>query len=96
VQLLSWLQANPQLGTGAILEHWRETADGPALFKLAEWEPDFPEAGFEPEFDDTLTRLREQAREQRTERLYHKDFKLLTPEEKLELQQLLAARHKPG
>lgn len=89
VKLLELLQAQPHLNAGAVIEHWRGTQEGRHLATLAQWSPTVPE-GVDAEFGGTLRRLREQALEQRVERLLHKDkVEGLSAAEKDELRRLL-------
>lgn len=89
VGLLELLQAQPHLNAGAIIEHWRGTKEGRHLAMLAQWSPSLPE-GLSAEFSGTLRRLREQALEQRVERLLHKEkVEGLSAVEKDELRRLL-------
>lgn len=89
VDLLELLKAQPHLNAGAIIEHWRDTKEGRHLATLAQWTPAVPE-GMGAEFSGTLRRLREQALEQRVERLLHKDkVEGLDAAEKDELRRLL-------
>ncbi|MDX1251959.1 MAG: DNA primase [Gammaproteobacteria bacterium] len=89
LKLLELLQAQPHLNAGAIIEHWRGTTEGRHLAALAQWSPAVPE-GVDAEFSGTLRRLREQALEQRVERLLHKEkVEGLSAAEKDELRRLL-------
>ena len=88
--MLEFLQAHPQLSTGAILENWRGTPEGESLARLAQWEHPVPREGAQEEFLGTLRLLDELLLEQRTERLLQKSkLAPLTVEEKKQLQALL-------
>ena len=58
--LLALLQRQPELTTGAILEHWRDREEAPHLHKLAEWSP--PHEGLEllPELQGCIKQIRRQ------------------------------------
>jgi DNA primase len=96
MEMIELILQRPDIGTGALLEHWRDTEAGAHLLKLAQAPLQVPEAGYAGEFADILLRLEERIRAQRVEQLYQKDLKTLTPEEKAELQQLLTSPRKPG
>ena len=89
-ELLEITRARPQLTTGALLEHWRDTEHGRHLHKLATTRPQAPEAGMAKELQDTLVRLTQQHRERELERLLDEaQLRSLTAEEKTKLEQLL-------
>jgi DNA primase len=91
LDLLETLRSNPNLNTAALLERWRDTAEGKQLEKLATWQPslDDPES-LRHEFLGALARLEEQHRDNRTKSLLAKSTQGdLSPDEKAELQSLL-------
>ncbi len=94
-QMLSLIQAHPELNTGALLEHWRESQQAPYLFKLARWQHPLPEQEWEAEFSGALERIAEQGLEQRKQRLIDKSRDgELSAQERGELQTLFSAnRH---
>ena len=59
-EIVALLHRQPDLNTGAILEHWRDREEAPHLYKLAEWSP--PHKGLEllPELHGCLKQLRRQ------------------------------------
>jgi len=89
IQLLEFIQSNPHLSTGAIIENWRGTDDGRTLAKLATQEL-VTQEGREREFCDMLQKLDQQYLKQRVDYLSSKPLKDLTFQEKTELRQLLA------
>ena len=91
LDLLETLRSNPNLNTAALLERWRDTAEGKQLEKLAIWQPslDDPDS-LRHEFLGALARLEEQHRDTRTKTLLAKSSQGgLSPDEKAELQALL-------
>lgn len=91
IDLLETLRSNPNLNTAALLERWRDTAEGKQLEKLAIWQPslDDPES-LRHEFLGALARLEEQHRDTRIKTLLAKSTQGgLTIDEKAELQALL-------
>ncbi|MEM7018786.1 MAG: DNA primase, partial [Pseudomonadota bacterium] len=90
INLLEFTQQHPQLSTGAILEHWRETEHEQTLKKLITWAPPIPEDGIYAEFDGALQRMREQHLEKQQEALLQKArVQNLSAEEKAQLETLL-------
>lgn len=57
--LIAALRTDPELGTAALLERYRDTREGAILERLAAWEPAVPEQDylFEQEFGDLLAAL---------------------------------------
>ncbi len=91
-ELLELLQQNPNLTTGAILEHWRDREEGRYLGKLLRQEPLVPASDVGSEFLYLLGRLEKRALEQQAERLLQKSrYGTLNQEEKQHLNQLLLA-----
>lgn len=88
VRLIELLQAHPHLSSGAVLEHWRDTADAEPLMKLAALPLETPEAGMATEFAATLERLAKHLDEQRMERLLNKDLNALSAEDRSEYERL--------
>jgi len=91
LDLLETLRSNPNLNTAALLERWRDTAEGKQLEKLATWQPslDDPDS-LRHEFLGALARLAEQHRDSRTKTLLAKSNQgALSADEKAELQALL-------
>ncbi len=92
LDLLETLRSNPNLNTAALLERWRDTAEGKQLEKLATWQPslDDPDS-LRHEFLGALARLEEQHRDTRTKSLLAKSTQGgLSTDEKAELQRLLS------
>jgi len=89
IELLEFIQEQPHLSTGTIVEHWRGTDAGHTLSNLAMQEL-VTHDGLEREFCDTLRRLEQQYLRQRVDYLSSKPLNELTFQEKSELRQLLA------
>jgi len=92
--LLEEIKNNPHISSGGLLERRRGTQEGEYLAKLIAKPLNLLEEGLHSEFLDTVEFLRKQRLEQRFDELTQKPFSLLSPAEKLELQQILAAKHK--
>lgn len=90
--LAEFFQARPGATAAHAIEHWREEPLGGHLARLAQQALESPEEHWETEFRGLLDMLSRRAAEQRLDALRARDFKSLTPEEKAELQALLAAR----
>ncbi|RMG28776.1 MAG: DNA primase, partial [Gammaproteobacteria bacterium] len=96
-ELVDFIVQSPHLpSTGALLEHFREHPEGPALWKLAERPPKIPEGGELPEFLGFLSLIeRELEARHLQERLAHLTARppsSLSPEEAEELRTLLACQ----
>ena len=94
-EMLSLIQAYPELSTGALLERWRESPQASYLFKLARWQHPLPEQEWQAEFSGALERIADQGLEQRKQRLLDKSRAgELNAQERSELQTLFSAnRH---
>jgi DNA primase len=87
--LLDLLGARPNLTTGAIIEHWRDSKHGQNLQKLAVRPLYVPEDGLEAEFVGLVERVERIFVEQRTDRLLARADEL-SRGEKEELSHLLS------
>ena len=95
LDLLKLLKDRPELNTGSVIEHYRDSEHQPALAKLAAWEHPERSGDVEAEFRGVLEQLRREARRTQTERLMNKEqLSGLNDEEKTELKRLL--REKSG
>ncbi len=93
LDLLRLLKDRPDLKTGSIIEHYRDSEHQHSLAKLAAWEHPERSGDVEAEFRGVLEQLRREARRAQTERLMHKEqLSGLSPEEKTELKRLLAEK----
>jgi DNA primase len=92
--LVEDIKNNPQITSGGLIERRRGTEQGEYLAKIIAKPLNLPEEGLNKEFQDTVEFLRNKRLEQRFDELTSKPFSLLSPAEKLELQQLLAAKHR--
>ncbi|MCK4607875.1 MAG: hypothetical protein KAT71_00175, partial [Gammaproteobacteria bacterium] len=85
------LKERPNLSTGAILEHWRDRKETPALAKLAAQEIPISPSHLKSEFIGTIKRLYELGREQTIQELLQQiDSKNLATEDKIKLQKLIS------
>ena len=91
--LVEEIKQNPQISSGALIERRRGTDEGEYLARIIAKPLNLPEEGLHMEFLDTVIYLSNQRLEQRIDELTKKPFSLLSPAEKLELQQVLAAKH---
>jgi len=91
--LVEEIKQNPHISSGALIERRRGTNEGEYLARIVAKPLNLPEEGLHREFQDTVVYLSNQRLEQRIDELTKKPFSLLSPAEKLELQQVLAARH---
>jgi DNA primase len=92
--LVEDIKNNPQISSGGLVERHRGTQEGEYLAKLIAKPLNLLEEGLHSEFQDTVEFLYKQRLEQRFDELTEKPFSLLSPAEKLELQQILVAKHK--
>jgi DNA primase len=92
--LVEDIKNNPHISSGGLVERRRGTQEGEYLAKLIAKPLNLLEEGLHSEFQDTVAFLCKQRLEQRFDELTEKPFSLLSPAEKLELQQILAAKHK--
>ncbi|MGD8711896.1 MAG: DNA primase [Thiohalophilus sp.] len=90
VSLLETLRNHPNLTTSALLERWRDSEHARHLEKLAAWAPEIDdEQILKDEFLAAIEALDRQRLEDRYDMLMAKsDHGNLTPEEKVEIQQL--------
>lgn len=92
-QLLEIIHKNPQITTGALLEHWRGSADEAFITTMASLEHMVPEAGVEKEFLGALRQLMALHYEENIHLLLAKAAQLaLTDLEKQELSRLIAEK----
>ncbi|HWR87953.1 MAG TPA: DNA primase [Acidiferrobacterales bacterium] len=91
--LLQLLRDRPDIKTGFIIEHYRDSEYQRALEKLLAWEHPALSGDIEAEFQGVLDQLRREALGAETERLMDKDrLSGLTTAEKIELKRLLAQK----
>lgn len=90
-QMLVFIQSNPNISAGAMLEHWRDTREGDFLRQILRWEHHVPEQGVESEFAGAIDILFRELKRQRLNALLSQSkFAPLSPDEKAELARLLA------
>jgi len=90
VELVEFIQANPQIRTAGILEHWRDSRYATRLGELAG--TDFDEqVNLEAEFRDCLTRLQKLRRGRRLQELRQIPWPQLSEAQKEELRALTSA-----
>ncbi len=93
VEVLGWLQRNPDASTGALIEHFRGSDHQRHLEKLALQEHVVGGPALEQEFTDALQALKGKAREREIDRLLEKaQTGALSDAEKHQLRQM-RARH---
>jgi DNA primase len=91
--LLQLLRDRPDIKTGFIIEHYRDSEYQRALEKLLAWEHPTLSGDIQSEFQGVLDQLRREALGAETERLMDKDrLSGLTSAEKIELKRLLAEK----
>ena len=96
-ELLEVLWQQPGLNTGALLERWRDRAEGRHLEKLAQWQPLIEDLDLAAEFHGHIDRIQQQLREARiTALLAAGRERSLDNQEKQELKELLQARAAGG
>jgi DNA primase len=96
-ELLEVLWQQPGLNTGALLERWRDRAEGRHLEKLAQWQPLVEDLDLAAELHGHIDRIQQQLREARiTALLAAGRERSLDNEEKQELKELLQARATGG
>ncbi len=87
-ELIAFVQSNPNAGSGALVEHWRERPEARHLQKLLAQELTTPADGVEAEFLAATDRLRALAHKTMRAELARKPLKDMTEEEKSLLRQL--------
>mgnify|MGYP001827266559 FL=1 len=96
-ELLELLWRQPELNTGALLEHWRDREESPHLQKLAQWQPLIEDLDLAAEFRGHIDRIQQLLVESRIGALLEiEQERLLNQEEKQELKGLLQARMAGG
>jgi DNA primase len=96
LKMIELLRAQPHMTQAMLLEFFRGTAEGEYLGKVAQWSWAAPAEGVDLEFDGAIERLAAQEIDARAQELLEKAQSIgLTPEEKLELKQLVAVKS-PG
>lgn len=91
-EIFAVLKNSTNLNTGMLLENWRERDDYNLLAQLAAWDLQIPLGGIAEEFKGIMTALYKQNRENQIEYLLQRaNLGQLNTEEKLKLQELIAA-----
>jgi DNA primase len=94
--IVALVRERPEISTGALLEHFGDRDEAPALQKLAVQSLPGEEAKWLEEFLDTMAQLEKQVAQQRIdelqERLRSSGFGALSPDEKNELLELQGLR----
>ncbi len=88
-KLIEIIQSHPNLSTGGLLEHFRDTPEEKQLARLASTELLTPAEGIKKEFSDTIKRLQKQGIQQTINELQTRLHELST-EEKAMLQKLIS------
>jgi DNA primase len=93
-RLIALCTASPGINSAQLLEHFRDTQDGKHLAKIMCWEHHTETEAAQDVFLDSIDKMMSAFVEQATERLLEKGRSgQITPEEKQELQLLLAAKN---
>lgn len=97
IELLDLLQRQPQLKTGAVLEHWRGREEARHLNKLAQWTPLLEDLNLAAELRGHLDQIGQLLIERRIRQLLDEEGHIpLDNIKKQELKELLQSRHPPG
>ena len=95
LEVLELLQQQPDLSTGALLEHWRERDESRFLCKLARWSPPLDDLELLADLQGHLNEIQRQYIENRIEFLgAEQSHRQLNPAEKKEYGELLIQSHK--
>ena len=90
-ELVEFLQSNPHLKCGSIIEHWKHREEVRHLVKLASQPVMIPDEGLEREFSDIIAKIVSSGHEQTLEGLLAKSrIRELSDDEKVLLQEVLA------
>jgi len=93
LELFELLRRQPELTTGAILEHWRGREESRHLHKLAQWTPLTDKLDLEAEIRGHVSQIARQITEKRISALLQEEHhRPLNNKEKLELKALLQSR----
>jgi DNA primase len=94
IELLDLLQQQPELSTGALLEHWREREEGRYLHKLAVWTPAVEDLELQADLQRHLNGIQRQYIENRIDFLNNEqNQRPLSKAEKREYGELLVQHH---
>jgi len=89
--LLVFIQENPNINTGGLLERWQNTEEGRFLPKILSWEHHVPESGLATEFNAAIDALKRQLKDQELECLLDRSkITRLSVEDKKKLSKLMA------
>ena len=95
IEVLELLQQQPDLSTGAVLEHWRERDESRFLCKLARWSPPLEDLELLADLQGHLNEIQRQFIENRIEFLgAEQSHRQLSSAEKQEYGELLIQSHK--
>jgi len=93
LELFDLLRRQPELNTGAILEHWRGREESRHLHKLAQWTPLTDKLDLEAEIRGHVSQIARQVTEKRISALLQEEqHRPLNDKEKQELKALLQSR----
>ena len=97
LELFDLLRRQPELNTGAILEHWRGREESRHLHKLAQWTPLTDKLDLEAEIRGHVSQIARQVTEKRISALLQEEHhRPLNNKEKQELKALLQSRPTDG
>ncbi len=93
-EMIELIQRQPELSTGALLEHWREHKEGHSLHKLATWEPPLESLELQADLQGYMRDIQLQSIEKRIDFLNSEQTqRALSESEKREYGELLIQSH---
>ncbi|SEH08693.1 DNA primase [Candidatus Venteria ishoeyi] len=91
VELIDFINNNPNIRTGTLVEHWRYSEHEKSIQKLANWDIGIPQTGMQAELQGAISRLIQQTKERQLETLLQKSqLQKLSQHEKQSLNRLLS------
>lgn len=94
-QMMQCIHDNPNISTGGLIEHWRNTDWFETMHALAAWEHQVPQEAQHKELKEILLFINKQHHENKIQILIEKARNMgLTETERFELQTLLQERHR--
>ncbi len=92
-ELLTLLQQNPELNTGALIEHWRGTPSHAHLTRLINWQQDLPDQDHKEELNQSMAKLAQKSQTHELQALLDESrIRPLTTQEKLKITHLLSQK----
>jgi DNA primase len=96
LELVNYIQANPNSNTASLLGHWHDSPLGQALTALAAYEYLLAPESAQTQLSDSLARITSKQTTQDLKTLLEELKHSPTPEKKARLQELLAQKHGAG